>query len=55
MAKRCPVTGNFLRRESDGKIIKPAGWQPPNVEAEVERQAREGSFVRVADPAGSLN
>lgn len=54
MAKRCPVKGEFLRRE-DGKIIKPAGWQPPNVYKEVERQASEGSFdaVVVADPAGS--
>jgi predicted HAD superfamily Cof-like phosphohydrolase len=44
MAKRCPVTGKFLKRE-DGKIIKPAGWQPPDVEGEIERQAREGSFA----------
>lgn len=49
MAKRCPVSGEFLRRD-DGKIIKPAGWMPPDVEGEVERQAREGSFA--ADAAG---
>ena len=50
MAKKCPVKGQFLRRE-DGKIIKPAGWQPPNIEAEIERQDREGAFPS-ADPAG---
>lgn len=43
MAKRDPVTGEFLKRE-DGKIIKPKGWMPPNIEAELQRQATYGSF-----------
>ena len=29
-AKIDPETGQVLRRE-DGKILKPAGWQPPNL------------------------
>ena len=28
MAKRDPATGTFLKRPSDGKIIKPKGWKP---------------------------
>lgn len=27
-----PVTGYVRRRESDGKILKPDGWTPPNFE-----------------------
>lgn len=38
MAKRDPETGEFIRRESDGKILKPKGWQPPNLVAEMYRQ-----------------
>jgi len=44
MAKRDPNTGQFIRRESDGKIIKPDGWQPPNIDEEILRQFREGSW-----------
>jgi len=43
MAKRDPKTGQFLKRE-DGKIIKPAGWQPPDVRAEIVRQQHNGSW-----------
>ena len=43
MAKRDPATGEFLKRE-DGKIIKPKGWQPPDIEAEMRRQVEQGSF-----------
>merc|ERR1719421_1378628 len=43
MAKRNPATGKFEKR-ADGKIIKPPGWQPPNVEGEVARQHAEGSW-----------
>ena len=43
MAKRDATTGKFIKRE-DGKIIKPEGWQPPNVEAEIARQHAEGSW-----------
>ena len=42
MAKRDPTTGKFIRREDDGKIIKPAGWQPPDVTAEIKRQISVG-------------
>ena len=31
IAKRNPVTGEFNRRP-DGKVIKPRGWQPPDLE-----------------------
>ena len=31
MNKRDPKTGKFIIRESDGKVIKPSGWVPPNV------------------------
>ena len=41
MAKRDPSTGKFLKRD-DGKIIKPAGWQPPDVKAEIVRQMTHG-------------
>lgn len=37
MAKRDPKTKKFIHRE-DGKIIKPEGWTPPDVVAEVKRQ-----------------
>ena len=30
MAKIDPTTGKVLRRD-DGKILKPEGWQPPNL------------------------
>jgi predicted HAD superfamily Cof-like phosphohydrolase len=49
MAKRDPETGKFLKRE-DGKIIKPAGWQPPDVKAEIQRQQASGSWVADAEP-----
>jgi predicted HAD superfamily Cof-like phosphohydrolase len=45
MAKRDPATNTFIRRESDGKIIKPAGWQPPNIEGEIDRQQKQGSWT----------
>merc|ERR1719191_434721 len=37
MAKKNPETGRFEKR-ADGKIIKPPGWQPPDVEGEIVRQ-----------------
>merc|ERR1712137_886756 len=42
-AKRNPDTGRFEKNE-DGKVIKPPGWQPPNVEGEIARQFAEGSW-----------
>merc|ERR1712139_728342 len=52
MAKRNPETGRFEKR-ADGKIIKPPGWQPPDVEAEVRRQCKEGAWTALVlqDPA----
>ncbi len=44
MNKRDPVTGKFVRRETDGKVVKPAGWQSPDVEGEIQRQKEEGSW-----------
>jgi len=38
MAKKDPETGKFLKRQEDGKIIKPIGWQPPDLESEIKRQ-----------------
>lgn len=43
MAKRDPATGVFLKRD-DGKIIKPEGWTPPDVAAEIQRQREAGAF-----------
>jgi len=31
MAKVDPVTG-LVRRRADGKVLKPDGWQPPDIE-----------------------
>jgi predicted HAD superfamily Cof-like phosphohydrolase len=44
MAKRDPVSGKFIRRATDGKVIKPEGWQLPDVEGEIARQMRDGSW-----------
>merc|ERR1719336_2468089 len=43
MAKIDPATGKCIKRE-DGKIMKPAGWKAPDVEAEIRRQAANGGF-----------
>lgn len=40
MAKIDPVTGAVRRRE-DGKILKPEGWTPPNLEALLNSPQRE--------------
>jgi hypothetical protein len=31
MAKVDPLTGKVRRRETDGKILKPEGWLPPDM------------------------
>lgn len=31
MAKIDPTTGKVIRRESDGKVLKPEGWAPPDL------------------------
>merc|ERR1711879_548612 len=43
MAKRNPETGRF-EKNKDGKVIKPPGWKPPNVEGELARQVTHGSW-----------
>lgn len=35
---------NGVTRDSNGKIVKPTGWQPPNVAAEIARQTSDDSF-----------
>jgi len=45
MDKRDPETGKFLRRETDGKIIKPEGWQPPDITGEIARQCEQGAWL----------
>lgn len=47
MDKRDPETGKFIRRD-DGKIMKPANWQPPNIEGEIEQQIKQGSWNDIA-------
>ena len=44
MNKRDPTTGKFLRRESDGKVIKPEGWKSPDIDGEIERQDNDGAW-----------
>lgn len=46
MAKRDPKTGKFLKRESDGKIIKPVGWKSPDVDGEIKKQMEQGAWQR---------
>merc|ERR1711904_190637 len=45
MAKRNPETGRF-EKNADGKVIKPPGWKPPDVEGELARQVTEGSWCQ---------
>ena len=52
MAKRNPATGKFEKR-ADGKIIKPPGWKAPDVEGEMGRQFKEGSWSRSGSDTGS--
>jgi predicted HAD superfamily Cof-like phosphohydrolase len=44
MAKRDPKTGEFRKRE-DGKILKPDGWQEPDIRAEIDAQIRDGAWT----------
>jgi predicted HAD superfamily Cof-like phosphohydrolase len=44
MDKRDKTTGKFIKRE-DGKIVKPEGWMPPDITAEISRQARDGAWA----------
>lgn len=36
-AKIDPITGKVRKRE-DGKVLKPEGWQPPNLDSFVQKQ-----------------
>lgn len=45
MNKRDPLTNKFIRR-GDGKILKPTGWQPPNMRQEVITQERKRLGMR---------
>jgi predicted HAD superfamily Cof-like phosphohydrolase len=54
MAKKDPATGRFIKRE-DGKIMKPAGWQEPDIVEEVKRQLKMPEFSNVAyDPSEKI-
>lgn len=46
MAKIDPKTGKCIKREEDGKIMKPVGWEPPKTKEEIERQMREGTMLK---------
>lgn len=42
MAKVDPVTGKVRKRE-DGKVLKPKGWTPPDIEAILKRFGYDSS------------
>jgi len=44
MDKRDPITHQFIRRESDGKVLKRTGWTEPDINKEIGRQMTDGSF-----------
>ena len=44
MDKRDPITKQFMRRESDGKVLKRDGWTEPDINAEIDRQIKNGSW-----------
>ncbi len=54
MSKKDPVSGKFLKRD-DGKIIKPKGWTSPDIDSEVKRQNREGSWNNASLPTETLS
>jgi len=43
LSKKDPETGLYLKR-ADNKILKPIGWKPPNITAEIEKQIKEGAW-----------
>lgn len=53
MAKIDPKTGKVLKRE-DGKILKPEGWQPPDIAAVLEA-ARKRFEARIAAVESAAN
>ena len=44
MAKKDSQTGKFIKRESDGKIMKPKDWKSPDITGEIQRQMSVGNF-----------
>jgi len=44
-SKKDPETGTYIRRVSDGKVLKPEGWTPPDILQEIQRQTNEGSWA----------
>lgn len=51
-AKVDPETGKVTKRE-DGKILKPEGWEPPQLEDFVRRNVVNRKFNRRSDPRGN--
>lgn len=45
MAKRDHLTGKFIRRKTDGKIMKPTGWQAPDIYGLLRYQSRERKLL----------
>ena len=45
-AKIDPLTGMCIRREGDGKILKPEGWKPPNLRAVLNGHAYDAIRVK---------
>jgi predicted HAD superfamily Cof-like phosphohydrolase len=39
--ERCGGDGKVALKRPDGKVIKPDGWQPPDIAGEIERQKTE--------------
>ena len=46
MEKRSPVTGLFMKNE-EGKIIKPLGWEAPDVVSEINKQITEQDIKEI--------
>ena len=47
-AKIDPVTGKVRKRE-DGKVLKPEGWQPPNLEPFIQKDSSKSTQTFVTD------
>jgi hypothetical protein len=54
MAKRDPTTGQFNIRESDGKIIKPVEWTPPDIVKEIRKQIHSARWTNCLDELHKL-
>ncbi len=47
-AKIDPATGKVRKRE-DGKVLKPEGWQPPNLKPFIQKDSSESTQTFVTD------